>query len=72
MSYTSIDGKDKKTFGCIKEAWLVHLVLISIQICFSGWHIVGSIALSEGADALVFALYRYAPLCEIFSTQNHS
>lgn len=37
---------------------LVHGVLISIQLCFSGWHIVGSLALKKGADALMFALYR--------------
>jgi hypothetical protein len=32
---------------------------VSYFLCsFSGWHIVGSIALKDGADALVFALYR--------------
>jgi len=44
--------------GCLPEKLVVHLVLISIQLCFSGWHIVGSVALKNGADALVFALYR--------------
>lgn len=36
----------------------VHLVLCSIQLSFSGWHIVGAIALKEGANPLIFALYR--------------
>lgn len=38
--------------------YIVHLVLISIQLCFSGYHIVGSVSFKEGADPLVFALYR--------------
>lgn len=35
-----------------------HLLLILTQFCFSGWHIVGSQALNDGADPLMFALYR--------------
>jgi hypothetical protein len=46
-----------------KNQWVVHVVLVSVQVCFSGWHIVGSMALKKGADALAFALYR-----EIFAT----
>lgn len=41
-----------------KNPAIVHIVLISVQLCFSGWHIVGSLALKKGADALAFALYR--------------
>lgn len=28
-----------------KTSPIVHLILISVQFCFSGWHIIGSIAL---------------------------
>lgn len=38
--------------------WRVHAVLVSVQLCFSGWHIIGSLTLSKGADPLVFATYR--------------
>ena len=34
------------------------LVLLSAQICFSGWHIVGSVAFKSGANPVVFVLYR--------------
>jgi drug/metabolite transporter (DMT)-like permease len=37
-----------------------HVLLVITQLCFSGWHIVGSQALSDGADPLIFALYREA------------
>lgn len=37
---------------------LAHAGLLSVQLCFSGWHIIGSMALKDGADPLVFALYR--------------
>jgi len=36
----------------------VHLLLLLVMLCFSGWHIVGSLALKDGADPLVFATYR--------------
>jgi drug/metabolite transporter (DMT)-like permease len=35
-----------------------HLGLLSAQVCFSGWHIVGSLAMKEGANPFVFVLYR--------------
>jgi drug/metabolite transporter (DMT)-like permease len=35
-----------------------HMSMLTAQFIFSGWHILGSIALRKGADALVFALYR--------------
>jgi drug/metabolite transporter (DMT)-like permease len=35
-----------------------HIVLIAAQMCFSGWHIVGSLAMKDGADPFVFVLYR--------------
>lgn len=40
-----------------------YILLLLVQLIFSGWHIIGSISLKEGADPLVFALYR-----EIFGT----
>ena len=35
-----------------------HLLLGLVQLAFSGWHILGSLALRDGADPLVFAAYR--------------
>lgn len=35
-----------------------HLLLVLTQFSYSGWHIVGAQALSEGADPLWFALLR--------------
>ena len=35
-----------------------HFTLLSAQVCFSGWHIVGSLAMKDGADPFVFVLYR--------------
>lgn len=46
------------SFGSKVKKALPHLLLLSAQLCFSGWHIIGSVALTAGADALVFALYR--------------
>ena len=37
---------------------LAHFTLLSAQLCFSGWHIVGSLAMKGGADPFIFALYR--------------
>jgi drug/metabolite transporter (DMT)-like permease len=34
------------------------LVVLSAQLCFSGWHIVGSVAFRGGTDPVVFILYR--------------
>lgn len=42
---------------------LPHASLVVAQFCFSGWQILGKIALNDGADSLVFALYR-----EIFAS----
>lgn len=36
----------------------VHLLLILVQVVFSGWQIIGSVALKDGANPLVVALYR--------------
>jgi len=41
-----------------KERAIPHILLALAQLSFSGWHIVGSLSLGMGADALVFALYR--------------
>jgi drug/metabolite transporter (DMT)-like permease len=38
--------------------FLIHAILISVQLCFSGYHIIGSVAFKKGADPLIFALYR--------------
>jgi len=42
----------------MEARWRVHAVLGSIQLAFSLWHIVGSAALRDGTNAIVFALYR--------------
>ena len=34
------------------------LAVMSAQLCFSGWHILGSIAFRAGANPLVFLMYR--------------
>lgn len=34
----------------LPAAAVVHLVLASVQLSFSGWHVVGSLALKEGAN----------------------
>ena len=35
-----------------------HLALLVANTCFSGWHIVGSLAMKGGANPFVFVLYR--------------
>jgi drug/metabolite transporter (DMT)-like permease len=35
-----------------------HLAVFVAMLFFSGWHVVGSLALKSGADPFVFALYR--------------
>jgi drug/metabolite transporter (DMT)-like permease len=37
---------------------LAHFALILCQFSFSGWHIVSKVALNDGADPLVFAVYK--------------
>lgn len=39
-------------------AFTPHIALVFTQLCFSGWHILSSIALGDGANPLVFAFYR--------------
>ena len=45
-------------FENIFKAYKSYIVLILIQLCFSGWHILAKVALGDGADPLAFALYR--------------
>ncbi len=40
------------------RSYLPHFALLTAQLCFSGWHIIGSLALKKGADPFVFVLYR--------------
>jgi drug/metabolite transporter (DMT)-like permease len=40
------------------KQYVSHGLLLTSQLCFSGWHIVGSIVLKDGASPFVFALYR--------------
>lgn len=40
------------------ETLKANLLLAAVQLCFSGWHILGKIALGDGADPIAFALYR--------------
>lgn len=35
-----------------------HILLIVTQFVFSGWHLLGSLAMRSGANPLIFALYR--------------
>lgn len=37
---------------------LSHVLLLASQVCFSGWHIVGSLTMKEGANPFIFVLYR--------------
>ena len=37
-----------------------HLLLIVTQFIFSGWHLLGFLAIRSGANPLIFALYREA------------
>lgn len=60
MSAVDIIPRDQTAVReCLRDnrTW-AHLLLLSSQLCFSGWHIVGSQALKEGADPFVFVLYR--------------
>ena len=40
------------------EKYAAHFALVLTQLSFSGWHIVSSIVLKDGADPVIFALYR--------------
>jgi hypothetical protein len=31
------------------------IALVSAQLCFSGWHILGSVSFGAGADPLIFS-----------------
>ena len=37
---------------------IAHALLLVAQLCFSGWHIVGSLCMKQGANPFVFVLYR--------------
>lgn len=60
MSSTDvIPTHDASLRACLyDQRTLAHFVLLTAQLCFSGWHIVGSQALKEGANPFVFVLYR--------------
>lgn len=45
-------------YNALPKKTAAHLTLLSAQMCFSGWHIVGSLAMKDGADPFVFVLYR--------------
>ncbi|CAN0139162.1 unnamed protein product, partial [Phaeothamnion confervicola] len=36
----------------------VHLVLISVQVVFSGWHVLAKVALNDGVSPMALALWR--------------
>ena len=36
----------------------IYTILLLVQVAFSGWHILGKLALDDGCDPLIFALYR--------------
>lgn len=42
---------------CSQVQW-AHGIMLVCQLFYSGWHLVGSIALKKGADPFVFVLYR--------------
>ena len=42
----------------ISKPFSVHVVLVLVQLCFSGWHVIGSLVFREGTNPLIFALYR--------------
>jgi len=37
---------------------VAHVLLLASQLCFSGWHIIGSMCMKQGANPFVFVLYR--------------
>jgi hypothetical protein len=49
--------KKSKEFGEIRmrrlKRYVPHILLILTQLSFSGWHIVGTLSLKDGADPLV-------------------
>ncbi|CAM9325411.1 unnamed protein product [Scytosiphon promiscuus] len=40
--------------------FLVHLVLFSVQVCFSGWNVLAKVALNDGVNAVALAMAREA------------
>jgi len=42
----------------ISKSYTVHGVLVLVQLCFSGWHVIGSLVFKDGTNPLIFALYR--------------
>mmetsp|Transcript_738 Transcript_738/g.747 ORF Transcript_738/g.747 Transcript_738/m.747 type:complete len:334 (+) Transcript_738:240-1241(+) len=38
--------------------YVVYILLVLVQLAFSGWYIVGSLSLRTGADPFIFASYR--------------
>lgn len=59
MNDDSVVSDSRLSLTCIKSnPYFPHALLICVQLCFSGWHIVGSICLKDGANPLIFALYR--------------
>ena len=47
----------------ISERRTGHALLLATQICFSGWHVIGHVALQNGANPFVFVLYREVLAC---------
>ena len=37
---------------------LPHFFLLTSQLCFSGWAVIGTLVLRNGVNAFVFVLYR--------------
>ena len=35
-----------------------HVLLLTCQLCWSMWHVIGSLTLQEGVNPIIFALYR--------------
>jgi drug/metabolite transporter (DMT)-like permease len=55
---TTVGADEMRFFAQLSKVQWAHLVLLSCQLSFSGWHLIGSVAMKYGADPFVFVLYR--------------
>jgi drug/metabolite transporter (DMT)-like permease len=57
-SSQTIEDSERLLLPSSKTTILPHILLIVTQFFFSGWHLLGSLAMRGGANPLIFALYR--------------
>lgn len=58
ISETRSSSLGSSLFCGLSSRIRANILLLVCQLCWSGWHVIGSLTLSKGVNPIIFALYR--------------